>query len=95
MAEGSFVDSMGWTPVELLGIVAGFFTTLAFLPQVIKVWKTRETKDLSLAMFVLFLAGVLLWTIYGLIQMSPSIILANGVTFVLSMYILIMKIRHG
>lgn len=81
--------------IEVLGIVAGCFTTLAFLPQVIKVWKTRETRDLSLAMFVLFLTGLLLWLVYGIVQGSLSIMLANGITFILSVYILIMKLRHG
>ena len=83
------------TEVEILGYAAGALTTLAFVPQVVRTWKTRSTVDISLGMFLIFTAGVLLWEIYGLLVGSRPIILANAVTLVLSGTVLGLKIRHG
>lgn len=80
--------------VEAVGLTAGVLTTLAFLPQVLKTWRTRAVRDLSLPMYLALTVGVFLWLVYGLLQDSPSIILANGVTFILALSILIMKIRY-
>ncbi|MES9997603.1 SemiSWEET transporter [Desulfovibrio aminophilus] len=80
--------------VEAVGLAAGVLTTLAFLPQVLKTWRTRAVRDLSLPMYLALTVGVFLWLVYGLLQDSPSIILANGVTFILALSILIMKIRY-
>lgn len=76
-----------------IGYLAAFCTTVAFLPQVIKVFKTHHTEDISLGMFVLMTAGVSFWLIYGLLIMSLPIIIANAITVPLSFYILVMKIR--
>ncbi len=81
--------------IEIIGLAAGVLTTISFLPQVILIYKTKETKDLSLGMFSLFTCGVALWFVYGMVLKSPSVIIANGFTFVLSLYILIMKIKNG
>ena len=75
-----------------LGYIAGFFTTIAFLPQVIKVWRTKSTKDISIWMFLIFTTGVLLWLIYGLLIINYSLIIANTITLILSISILIAKI---
>jgi len=75
------------------GYLAAFCTTASFLPQVIKVFKTKHTKDISLGMFLLMTAGVSFWLIYGLLISSPPIIMANSVTVVLSFYILFMKLK--
>lgn len=75
------------------GYLAAFCTTASFLPQVIKVFKTKHTKDISLGMFMLMTAGVSFWLVYGLLISSPPIIMANTVTVVLSFYILFMKVR--
>jgi MtN3 and saliva related transmembrane protein len=77
-----------------LGYLAGIFTTIAFVPQLAKVWKSRSTHDISLAMFVIFCAGIGLWLIYGLLIDSPPIILANAVTLIIAFAILIFKIRY-
>ena len=79
----------------LIGLAAAFCTTIAFLPQVIKTWQTRSTKDLSLSMFLVFTTGIFLWLVYGLATHDLPLILANGVTFVLSGTILYFKLRHG
>lgn len=78
---------------ELLGLVAGLFTTIAFVPQVVKIWRSKHAHDISLAMFLLFSAGVALWIVYGFIIASLPVILANSVTLVLALAILIMKLR--
>jgi len=83
------------TYVEIVGFAAGIMTTLAFLPQVIKIWKTRSTKDISLGMFITFTTGIFLWLVYGILINSTPIILANTVTFILSLTILVFKIRYG
>ncbi|HSL89204.1 MAG TPA: SemiSWEET transporter [Ignavibacteriaceae bacterium] len=75
------------------GYLAAFCTTASFLPQVIKVFKTKHTKDISLGMFLLMTAGVSFWLVYGLLISSPPIIMANTVTVVLSFYILFMKVK--
>jgi MtN3 and saliva related transmembrane protein len=78
---------------QLLGLVAGSFTTIAFLPQVIKTWKSRSAKDLSLGMFSLFCLGVLLWLIYGIKVKDMPVIIANMVTLLLASSLLFFKLR--
>ena len=80
--------------IGLVGYLAGTLTTIAFVPQVVKAWKLGETRDLSLAMLVLFGIGILLWTVYGLWVASMPIISANLITFVLVIVLLGLKIRY-
>ncbi|HET8760983.1 MAG TPA: SemiSWEET transporter [Nitrospiria bacterium] len=82
-------------PVSALGFVAGMFTTVAFIPQLVKARRSQSTKDLSLPMFLIFAAGVLLWLVYGIAIRSMPVIVANGVTLVLAGWILLLKIRLG
>ena len=77
----------------LLGYTAGFLTTTAFIPQVLKIWKTRSADDVSLPTFVAFTIGVGLWLVYGIVKDEPPMILWNGVTLVLAAAILAMKIK--
>lgn len=79
---------------DLIGAIAGTLTTVAFLPQVIKTWRTRSTADISTAMFVLFCSGVALWLIYGLMIEALPVILANAVTLLLAGSILVCKLRE-
>ena len=74
---------------ELIGFIAAVCTTFAFLPQVIKVWKTKQTKDLSLRMYTVMFIGICLWFVYGLRINSLSIIIANIVTGFLVFTILV------
>jgi MtN3 and saliva related transmembrane protein len=74
---------------ELIGFIAAVCTTFAFLPQVIKVWKTKQTKDLSLRMYTIMFIGICLWFVYGLRINSLSIVLANIVTGILVFTILV------
>ena len=78
---------------EMLGLVAGLFTTIAFVPQVIKTWKSKHANDISLAMFSIFSSGVALWIVYGVMIGSLPVILANVVTLALALTILALKLR--
>lgn len=77
---------------EYLGFFAAFCTTLAFVPQAYRVWKTKSTKDISLSMFIIFTTGVASWLLYGLIINNFPLILANAITLALSIFILIYKL---
>lgn len=81
--------------VMVLGLTAGALTTIAFVPQLTKAWRTKSTGDLSWGMLVTFSTGVLLWLIYGLWIDSLPVILANAVTLLLQAGIVSLKIRYG
>ena len=80
--------------VKYIGFFAAFCTTIAFVPQAIKVYRSKSTKDISLYMFLIFTIGVLSWLIYGIIIFNLPVILANAVTLALSLFILICKLRY-
>lgn len=77
---------------ELVGSIAAFLTTVAFVPQAYKVFKTNQTKDLSLFLFLIFSLGVFMWLIYGIMKEDLPIMIANSITLFLSLYILYKKI---
>jgi MtN3 and saliva related transmembrane protein len=79
--------------VNLMGFSAAILTTIAFVPQVIKVLRTRSTRDVSSGMYALFTTGVALWFCYGVMIGSWPVIVANAVTLVLAGLVLVMKIR--
>jgi MtN3 and saliva related transmembrane protein len=79
--------------LKYIGFFAAFCTTFAFLPQAVKVWKTKSTKDISLYMFIIFTVGVFSWLIYGITTSDLPIILANAVTLILSLFILLYKLK--
>ena len=83
------------THIEIVGSMAAFFTTIAFVPQVIQTWKSKHARDLSLGMFSMFTTGVVLWLIYGLLIGSWPISIANTVTTGLAGTILYFKLRFG
>lgn len=74
--------------LDFLGFTAAFCTTVSFLPQAIKVIKTRDTAALSLWMYVIFTVGVGLWLLYGIAKSDKAIIVANVVTLALAFSIL-------
>jgi len=81
--------------VNLLGYIAGTLTTLAFLPQAMKAFKTKSTKDISLTMWLLLCAGVACWLVYGIWLHAGPIIMANAVTLILAGTVLLLKLIHG
>jgi MtN3 and saliva related transmembrane protein len=76
-----------------IGMAAALLTTAAFAPQAIQAWRSRSTRDVSLAMFSMMVAGIALWLVYGILIDDLPLILANAVTLVLAAAILIAKIR--
>ena len=80
--------------VEYLGLVAGAFTTAAYLPQVYKTWRSKSVDDLSLVMYAAMALGLLLWLVYGVLLRAPAVIIANGVSLLLVGWMLRMKIKH-
>jgi len=82
-------------PVTLIGTLAGICTTLAFVPQVWQVYKSRSAKDISLGMYAIFISGVLMWLVYGVMIQAMPIIVANSVTLLLAGAVLLAKIRFG
>ena len=78
---------------EIIGYLAAFLTTIAFLPQAIQSWRTRDLSGISVGMYSLFTGGVGLWLIYGLIIEKWPLILANALTFALALSILVLKLR--
>jgi MtN3 and saliva related transmembrane protein len=80
--------------VEAVGYIAASCTTLAFLPQAVKVIRDKDTRSLSLGMYALFTVGVGLWLVYGILKRDYVITAANAITVILSLAILIIKIRR-
>ena len=80
---------------DLIGYVAASLTTLSFLPQALHTFRTRDVSGISLGMYSLFTSGVALWLVYGLLLQAWPIVVANVVTLVLALAILVMKLRYG
>ena len=85
---------MDKSTIQLLGLIAGACTTIAFLPQVIKTWKSRSAKDLSLSMFSIFSIGVALWLLYGFLVQDIPVIAANLITLMLASTLLVFKLKY-
>ncbi len=79
----------------MIGYVGAFLTTLAFVPQAWLVLRTRNTQGISLTMYAMFTTGVAAWLVYGILEGALPVILANAVTFVLALCILVMKARDA
>ena len=80
--------------ITLLGLCAGTLTTISFLPQLIKAWKSRSTHDISIGMFSLLAVGIVLWIVYGAVTSDIPVIVANSVTLVFVGLILALKLRY-
>ena len=81
--------------MEWAGYLAAAMTTLAFVPQAVKTIRTKDTRSISLGMYVVFTIGIAFWLVYGIALDSMPMILSNIVTFLLSATILTMKLKHG
>jgi len=81
-------------PIEIIGYVAAFCTTIAFLPQALKTWRSRSAKDLSLPMFMFFCTGIVFWLVYGILILNGPMIVANALTLILSGSILYFKLKY-
>jgi len=83
------------TLTTLIGLAGGTCTTLSLVPQAVKAWRTRSTKDVSIGMFLLIVIGVVLWLIYGALLGDLPLILANIVSLGLAATVLALKLRYG
>ena len=79
--------------IDFIGYIAATCTTLSFLPQLVRVLRLRSARDISLGMFLIFSTGTAFWLTYGLLLHSKPMMAANGVTLVLSIGILVLKLR--
>lgn len=80
--------------IEIIGFIAAILTTVSFVPQVYKIWKTKSAESVSLSMFLLFFIGVALWFVYGLLLGSISMIVANTITGILALMIVYFKFKY-
>jgi MtN3 and saliva related transmembrane protein len=80
--------------VTVLGLAAAVLTVIAFFPQLMKTWKTKSTKDISLGMFSAFCVGVLLWFVYGISISDLPVTIANLLTFIQALIILMFKLKY-
>ena len=87
--------AMSQSLIAFCGYAAAFCTTAAYVPQVVRIWRTRSTKDISLGMFLVMILGLVFWLVYGISIGSLPVIVANGATLVLTGTILVLKLRHG
>ena len=80
---------------ELIGFLAGVLVAAALLPQVIKSWKTKSTKDISLGWSITSITGQAMWLVYGVLVSSPSLVIMSAVTLVMALSVLYLKLRYG
>jgi MtN3 and saliva related transmembrane protein len=78
----------------IIGLIACLLTTGAFLPQIIKTVKTKETKDISLSMYIIYIIGVLVWFVYGFMIQETAILIGNAFSLTFGMIMLIMKLKY-
>ncbi len=79
----------------LIGLIAAICTTSSFVPQVVKILRSKRTQDVSLVMYAILTTGLFLWLVYGFILHDMPLILANLISLTLSMSVLILKLKHG
>ena len=82
-------------PPDTFGFIAAALTTIAFLPQVIKTWKTKKAEDVSIVMLLMFITGLLFWIIYAIETNALPVLFANIITFMLNLTILTLKLIYG
>jgi MtN3 and saliva related transmembrane protein len=80
--------------VNIVGLAAAAITVISLFPQLVKVWKTKSTQDISLGMFSLFCSGVFLWFVYGILMEDFPIIIANFLGFIQAFIILMFKVKY-
>ena len=83
---------MNW--ILLIGLAAAVLTTSSFVPQIVKIIRTKGTKDISLLMYVVITIGFFLWLLYGVLREDPAIIFANVIALILGLFVLVLKIKY-
>jgi MtN3 and saliva related transmembrane protein len=82
-------------PVTIYGYLAAICTTVSFIPQIIKIIKEKEAKDISIGMYLIFTFGIMMWLVYGILLNEIPIIIANSFTLIFALIILYLKFRFG
>jgi MtN3 and saliva related transmembrane protein len=82
-------------PVIIVGLTAATLTTLALIPQVVKTWRLKKAKDISLGMYILSTAGISMWLAYGLLVGDVPLIFANALSLVLTITVLLFVLKFG
>jgi MtN3 and saliva related transmembrane protein len=80
--------------ITIIGMIAAALTVIAFFPQLMKVWKTKSTRDISLGMFSIFCSGVFLWFVYGILMQDLPITIANFLIFIQAFIIVLFKVKY-
>ena len=81
--------------ISLYGYLGATCTTVSFIPQIIKIWKEKQAKDISIGMYLLFTFGIMMWLVYGVLLGEYPIIIANSLTLVFAVTVLLLKYKYG
>jgi len=81
--------------IDLIGYAAGFLVLISIIPQILKSWKTKSTKDLSLPRYMIYVLGVILWLVYEILLLNGPMILINSINLFLASTMVFLKIRYG
>jgi MtN3 and saliva related transmembrane protein len=80
--------------IDIIGYVAGILILISIIPQIIKSWKTKSTKDLSLERYLIYILGVVLWFVYGIILNNGPMIIINSINFILGLSMICLIIKY-
>ncbi len=80
--------------IQLVGIVAGIFTSSSLMPQLIKTFKTKKAEEISLIMLITLMLGIGLWIYYGILREDLPIIITNGFSFMLNIILIVLRIKY-
>ena len=80
--------------IEIIGLIAATFTTVAFIPQVLKIWKNRDASGVSVSMYVIMLIGICIWLFFGILIGSIAVVTANIISGILQLFIIIFAFTH-
>lgn len=81
--------------IDILGYIAGILVVVSLLPQVVKSWKTKSTKDISLWRYVIYVVGLVLWIMYAIIIQNHPVAVMNSIGLILASSVLYVKLRYG
>jgi len=81
--------------IDLLGYAAGILVVISLLPQAVKSWKTKKTRDISLLRYIIYTIGLILWIVYAIIIVNGPVVLMNTIGLILALFILLMKLKYG
>ena len=81
--------------IDIIGYIAGFLILISIIPQIIKSWKTKSAKDLSLLRYLIYVSGVVLWLVYGIVLKNGPMIIVNSINFILACSVIYLIIKYG